>query len=146
MRQSRKGFTMFELMLVTVLIGIVAAITIPIYQAWQAKVRDDKTRKNMQAYQYACEDRMVRDKGIYSFDPDSIAACLPHPLVNSCDYTEMYVPYVASGSLKTLRFAKGQVFFTRCIGEEGGPIPGCYVIFGVGSDGKILSDYLTNLQ
>ena len=66
MRNSQKGFTLIELMIVVVIIGILAAIAIPNFIAMQNRAKEGSTKANMHTLQLAAEDYGVQNEGVYS--------------------------------------------------------------------------------
>jgi prepilin-type N-terminal cleavage/methylation domain-containing protein len=66
MFRSQKGFTLIELMIVVVIIGILAAIAIPNFIAMQNRAKEGSTKANMHTLQLAAEDYGVRNDGVYS--------------------------------------------------------------------------------
>jgi type IV pilus assembly protein PilA len=77
MRKNQKGFTLIELMIVVVIIGILAAIAIPNFIAMQSRAKEGSTKANMHTFQLAAEDYGVQHDGVYYAGVDSIAALLP---------------------------------------------------------------------
>src|SRR5712675_786204 len=76
-RESSKGFTLIELMIVVVIIGILAAIAIPNFIAMQSRAKEGSTKANMHTFQLTAEDYGIQNDGIYSDTADLIAPNLP---------------------------------------------------------------------
>ena len=66
MIRSTKGFTLIELMIVVVIIGILAAIAIPNFIAMQNRAKEGSTKANMHTLQLASEDYGVQSDGVYA--------------------------------------------------------------------------------
>jgi prepilin-type N-terminal cleavage/methylation domain-containing protein len=64
--RQREGFTLIELMIVVVIIGILAAIAIPNFMSMQDRAREAKVRAYAHTLRLAAEDYSVRNNGIYS--------------------------------------------------------------------------------
>ena len=79
MFQREKGFTLIELMIVVVIIGILAAIAIPNFIAMQNRAKEGSTKANMHTMQLAAEDYGVQNDGVYAatMDGSHIANLLP---------------------------------------------------------------------
>ena len=77
MLRRQSGFTLIELMIVVVVIGILAAIAIPNFIAMQMRAREGSTKANMHTLQVGAEDYAVQNNSFYADNASSLVSLLP---------------------------------------------------------------------
>ncbi len=74
---KREGFTLIELMIVVVVIGLLAAMAIPNYVNMQNHAKEASTKSNAHTIQLVVEDYSVRNEGVYSVAAGDLTPLLP---------------------------------------------------------------------
>ena len=89
MLRNTKGFTLIELMIVVVIIGILAAIAIPNFISMQDRAREGSVKANMHTLQLAVEDFAVQNDGTYPVAADAavVTGLLPGGVVMDNPFT-----------------------------------------------------------
>jgi prepilin-type N-terminal cleavage/methylation domain-containing protein len=77
LQRAMTGFTLVELLVVVILIGVLASIAVPNYMAQQRKAKITSLKGNMHASQLAAEAMAVDTGGNYATDPGELAPYYP---------------------------------------------------------------------
>jgi prepilin-type N-terminal cleavage/methylation domain-containing protein len=85
MSRAPRGFTLVEIAITLVLIGLLAAIAIPNYFAMLDSAKEGSTKANMHDFQLAAEDYGAQNHGAYANTADELAGLLPGAFRNPFD-------------------------------------------------------------
>jgi type II secretion system protein G len=133
---NRKGFTLIELMIVVVIIGILAAIAIPNFISMQDRAKEAKVKGAAHTLQLAAEDFAVRNDGIYSDAGADLAVLLPNDAVNGQTLQNAFTGNWTEPQYAAAATTPGQVGIVAVQDATGTNVG--YTINGWGKDDEIL--------
>ena len=138
---DRRGFTLIELMIVVVIIGILAAVAIPNFVSMMGRAREASVKSNMHVMQTAAEDFAAVSGGRYPNDATDLA-----------DDGLRLVDHVPFASYPPNPFTKAATSVQFDADPTGGnpgemafnpATPDSYTIKGNGADGTLLRQRLS---
>src|SRR5258706_10544811 len=75
--RGKKGFTLIELIVVLMMLGVPVSTPIPNFIGFRARAKEGSLKANMHTFQMAAEDFGVQNSGTYSTDASALVGLLP---------------------------------------------------------------------
>ncbi|MEZ5063087.1 MAG: prepilin-type N-terminal cleavage/methylation domain-containing protein [bacterium] len=152
MLRSNKGFTLIELMIVVVIIGILAAIAIPNFMGMTNRAKVAQVKSTMHTVQVTVEDFATRNNGVYPTDGTTttadgaltFAALLPGAAMPNNPFTNAATTLDFGVAFGTAPVTDGAGGVALNLVPNGGGVVDAYDITGEDDAGQILSLILTN--
>ena len=95
---NRKGFTLIELMIVVVIIGILAAIAIPNFIQMQSRAKEASVKGNAHSLQLAVEDFAVVNDGVLPALGGIVDTMFPGGVFPNNPFTGAVIGVAATGT------------------------------------------------
>ena len=130
--KHREGFTLVELMIVVVVIGVLASIAIPNYLRMQVHAKEARVKSDVHTVQLVAEDYGVLHDGLYSDQAGDLTPLLPGGALMDNAFTKVATePQFGAAAAQT-----GQIGI-QVVNVNG--LPTAYTITGFGQNAVVLT-------
>lgn len=130
--KHREGFTLVELMIVVVIIGVLASIAIPNYIRMQINAKEARVKSDVHTVQLVAEDFGVTNDGLYSDAAGDLTPLLPNAALIENAFTKVATEPQFGAAAAT----SGQVGI-QVVNVNG--LPTAYTVTGFGQNNVVLT-------
>lgn len=134
--RHREGFTLIELMIVVVILGLLASIAIPNFIKLQERAKESKVKGAAHTLQLTAEDYAVRNGGIYTDAGGDLLPLLPVNVQGGNRLENPFTRVYSEPQFGIAATTPGQIGITAIADATGTNVG--YTITGFGQQEEIL--------